>query len=63
MVLRRLSIPSPETSPIFGLQGHENRKEQNGTGYKNGTTAKRRSYLEDGKPKKLAQEKRSYDFS
>lgn len=63
MVLRRLSISSPETPPIFGFQGQENPKEQNGIGYKNGTTAKRIFCLEEGEPKKSAQEKRSYDFS
>ena len=52
MVLRRLSMPSPETLLIFGFQGHENPQEQNGTGYKNGTTAKRVSCLEEGETKK-----------
>lgn len=52
MVLSRLSMSSQETPPIFGFQGHENPQEQNGNGYKNGTTAKRISCLEEGEPKK-----------
>jgi hypothetical protein len=52
MVLRRLYILSEETSPIFGFQRHENPKEQNGTGYKNETTAKRISCFEEAEPKK-----------